>query len=67
MVPTETMRGELSRWGFANLALWARGVDTQQFRPRPAVKLGYPGPVMLSVGRLAVEKNLEAFLALDLP
>ena len=65
MVPTETMRRELARWGFANLTLWARGVDTQLFRPRPGQGLDWPRPIMLSVGRLAVEKNLEAFLGLD--
>ncbi len=67
MVPTETMRRELAGWGFANLSVWSRGVDTALFRPRAGGGVGLPGPVMLSVGRLAVEKNLEAFLALDLP
>jgi glycosyltransferase involved in cell wall biosynthesis len=67
MVPTETLRRELTGRGFANLALWARGVDIDLFRPRMADPLPWPGPIMLSVGRLAVEKNVEAFLALDLP
>ena len=67
LVPTETMRRELAGWGFANLAVWSRGVDTALFRPRQDARLDLPGPVMLSVGRLAVEKNLEAFLSLDLP
>jgi glycosyltransferase involved in cell wall biosynthesis len=48
------------------VVLWPRGVDTQLFRPR-AVALGLARPIFLSVGRVAVEKNLEAFLELDLP
>ena len=46
--------------------LWSRGVDTALFHPRSA-DLCLPMPVFLSVGRVAVEKNLEAFLDLDLP
>ena len=67
LVPTETMRRELAHWGFANLSIWSRGVDTTLFRPRPDLAAEWPGPVMLSVGRLAVEKNVEAFLACDVP
>lgn len=67
MVPTETMRRELGAWGFRNLSVWARGVDTVLFRPRAGASLPYPGPIMLTVGRIAVEKNIEAFLKLDLP
>jgi glycosyltransferase involved in cell wall biosynthesis len=67
LVPTETMRRELAGWGFANLSIWSRGVDTVLFRPRPTAALDYPRPLLLSVGRLAVEKNVEAFLSLDLP
>ncbi|KAF0136789.1 MAG: glycosyl transferase [Xanthobacteraceae bacterium] len=67
MVPTETMRRELASWGFANLSVWTRGVDTVLFRPREELVAEWPRPVMLSVGRLAVEKNVEAFLACDLP
>ena len=48
------------------MVLWPRGVDTSHFHPRP-VDLGLPRPVFLCVGRVAVEKNLEAFLELDLP
>jgi glycosyltransferase involved in cell wall biosynthesis len=52
--------------------LWPRGVDAQLFRPRNTFKnldvlLGLPRPIFLTVGRLAVEKNVEAFLKLDLP
>lgn len=67
MVATETMRRELAARGFQRLAAWTRGVDTMLFRPgcEPAVSL--PRPVFLYVGRVAVEKNLPAFLDLDLP
>ncbi|QCK88370.1 glycosyltransferase family 1 protein [Phreatobacter aquaticus] len=66
LVPTDTMRQELARHGFRNLAIWTRGVDTVAFRPADSV-LDYPRPIMLTVGRVAVEKNLEAFLGLALP
>jgi glycosyltransferase involved in cell wall biosynthesis len=52
--------------GFANVRIWPRGVDANLFRPR-SIDLCYPRPVFLYVGRLAVEKNIEAFLELDLP
>jgi len=53
--------------GFAHLATWTRGVDTDLVRPERAAALDLPRPIFVSVGRLAVEKNLAAFLALDLP
>ena len=67
MVATETVRRELAGWGFGQLVAWTRGVDTALFRPgcEPAVEL--PRPVFLYIGRVAVEKNLPAFLDLDLP
>src|SRR6202000_815221 len=52
--------------GFRNVVLWPRGVDATLFYPREA-DLGLPRPVFVCVGRVAVEKNLEAFLDLDLP
>jgi glycosyltransferase involved in cell wall biosynthesis len=66
MAATPALAGELRGRGFRNVVLWPRGVDTNHFHPR-AVDLGLPRPVFLCVGRVAVEKNLEAFLALDLP
>jgi glycosyltransferase involved in cell wall biosynthesis len=63
---TPALAGELRMRGFRNVVLWPRGVDARLFRPR-AVDLGLPRPVFLCVGRVAVEKNLEAFLDLDLP
>jgi glycosyltransferase involved in cell wall biosynthesis len=71
MVATRTMREELERHGFRNLSQWSRGVDTDLFRPRREdeadVFEGLARPVWLYVGRIAVEKNLEAFVGLDLP
>lgn len=67
MVSTPRMRAELEEHGFRNLAHWPRGVDAEFFRPDQGKTLDLPRPIFLSVGRLAVEKNLEAFLSLDLP
>lgn len=67
MVPTESQRQVLSRWGFRNLVIWPRGVDTELFRPRNKTFVSDPRPICLYAGRVAVEKNLEAFLSLDLP
>ncbi|MDP3654784.1 MAG: glycosyltransferase family 1 protein [Rhodoferax sp.] len=66
MAATPALAGELRARGFRNVVLWPRGVDTRQFHPR-AVDLGLARPVFLCVGRVAVEKNLAAFLDLDLP
>ena len=72
MVATPTMREELSKRGFRNLSPWSRGVDTVLFNPDkaalyPEVLAGVARPIFLNVGRVAPEKNIEAFLALDLP
>ena len=72
MVATESFRNELEKKGFRNLSPWSRGVETDLFRPRPREDWpeeirDLPRPLWLNVGRVAVEKNIEAFLALDLP
>jgi glycosyltransferase involved in cell wall biosynthesis len=72
MVATPSVEAELRQKGFHRIKRWSRGVDTRLFRPRPQANAeqpfgDLPRPVHLYVGRLAVEKNLEAFLALDLP
>jgi glycosyltransferase involved in cell wall biosynthesis len=67
MVATPSLMSELSERGFANLGMWTRGVDVELFRPDRAIDLDFPRPIFMSVGRVAVEKNLPAFLALDLP
>src|SRR5882757_826664 len=66
MAATPALAAELRQRGFRNVVLWSRGVDTALFHPRD-IDLCLPQPVYLSVGRVAVEKNLEAFLELDLP
>lgn len=66
MVATQSLAADLSHRGFDRLLPWTRGVDTEVFRPRP-VRLFGEGPVFLYAGRVAVEKNLDAFLGLDLP
>jgi glycosyltransferase involved in cell wall biosynthesis len=68
MVATQTVRDELSAHGFANLVPWGRGVDPSLFGPELRDDLPeFKRPVFLSVGRVAQEKNLPAFLGLDLP
>jgi glycosyltransferase involved in cell wall biosynthesis len=66
MVPTDAMRGELAAMGLRNLRVVARGVDTQLFSParrsallRESWGVAPQDPVILHVGRLAPEKNLE--------
>jgi glycosyltransferase involved in cell wall biosynthesis len=66
MAATPALANELRVRGFKNVVLWSRGVDTGHFHPR-AIDLCLPAPVFLCVGRVSVEKNLEAFLDLDLP
>ena len=65
---TRSLRDELTRRGFTKVRAWTRGVDLARFRPEPREAWdGLKGPVFLYAGRVAVEKNIEAFLALDLP
>ena len=67
MVATPSLTSELSERGFANLGMWTRGVDVDLFRPDRAAALDFPRPIFMTLGRVAVEKNIEAFLSLDLP
>ena len=67
MVSTPSVEADLARRGFVNLMRWSRGVDHTLFNPSRRVDFGFKGPVFLDVGRVAVEKNIEAFLELDLP
>lgn len=59
---TASHRRELTSWGLTHLVVWGRGVDTQQFVPRR--RCSRTRPRLLYVGRVAIEKNLEAFLEL---
>jgi glycosyltransferase involved in cell wall biosynthesis len=67
MVSTPSLANELRSHGFNNVLRWPRGVDSRLFHPDRESDLGLKRPIFLTVGRLAVEKNLDAFLALDLP
>ena len=67
MCPSPSVHRELTEWGFHNAREWSHGVDTAVFHPQPKDFLDLPRPIFLYVGRVAVEKNLPAFLSLDLP
>src|SRR6195952_3882122 len=67
MVATGSLRQELSARGFRKIGSWTRGVDTNLFTPDDPIELDLPRPIFLTMGRVAVEKNLEAFLSLKLP
>ena len=70
LTPTAHIERELLQWGIGNVARWTRGVDLDVFRPvaepSPLIQ-GSPRPIFLYVGRVSVEKNIDAFLDLDLP
>jgi glycosyltransferase involved in cell wall biosynthesis len=68
MVPTPSLRDELRGHGFSHLSLWGRGVDGNRFHPGPKTMfIDLPGPHLLYVGRVSAEKNVTAFLDLDVP
>lgn len=67
MTSTASLDADLSDRGIGPRMRWTRGVDTALFHPRSQAVLDLPRPISLTVGRVAVEKNLEAFLSLDLP
>jgi glycosyltransferase involved in cell wall biosynthesis len=67
LVPTRSVKQELDDRGFSNVRVWTRGVDTSLFGAVPPVELDLPRPICLYCGRVAVEKNIEAFLEADLP
>ena len=67
LAPTRSVKAELDDRGFGNVRTWTRGVDTALFGAVPPVELDLPRPICLYCGRVAVEKNIEAFLEADLP
>jgi glycosyltransferase involved in cell wall biosynthesis len=67
MAPTPVVKTDLEKHGFTNVVLWTRGVDLDIFRQMESKVLNTARPIFLYVGRVAVEKNVEAFLQLDLP
>jgi glycosyltransferase involved in cell wall biosynthesis len=67
MATTASVAHQLALLGVRNVVRWRRGVDTRLFRPRQDARLGLLRPIFLAVGRLTAEKNMAAFLSLDLP
>ncbi len=68
LAPTQAIIDDLNQWRFSNVTYWSRGVDHNIFYPRCEQSPPKPDkPIFIYVGRLAVEKNIEAFLSLDLP
>ncbi|MCC6679356.1 MAG: glycosyltransferase family 1 protein [Phycisphaeraceae bacterium] len=81
LVPTPSLCRELEHHGFRNLVTWTRGVDCELFHPIADAQIpnlnfrgqgrcasgGRGRPIFLYAGRIAAEKNIEAFLTLDLP
>jgi glycosyltransferase involved in cell wall biosynthesis len=67
MAPTPTVEQELRTQDLGQIAQWTRGVDTAAFKPSTPLLTDLPRPVFLYVGRVSVEKNIGAFLQLDLP
>ncbi len=67
MVPSAGMLAILEGHGFERLLAWSHGVDLTMFAPVAGADFGLPRPVFLYVGRVSYEKNLDAFLKLDLP
>ncbi|MBL1141297.1 MAG: glycosyltransferase family 1 protein [Proteobacteria bacterium] len=66
MVPTPSQQQKLIDRNFSNVVVWPRGVDTELFKPRAKDFIDAKRPVSMYMGRVAVEKNIEAFLELDL-
>jgi glycosyltransferase involved in cell wall biosynthesis len=67
MVATQSLRDELAARGFSQIRTWSRGVDLNLFKPDPRENWDLPRPIFIYVGRVSVEKNIGAFLDLDLP
>jgi glycosyltransferase involved in cell wall biosynthesis len=67
MAPTIVVKDDLEKFGFTNVVLWSRGVDTEVFKMQESKVLNSAHPIFLYVGRVAIEKNINAFLEIDLP
>ena len=67
MAPTRVVKRDLERFDVQRVVLWSRGVDLDIFRPQVSARLASQPPIFLYVGRVAVEKNVNAFLELELP
>ena len=62
MVAAPSVIDELTRRGFQNIRRWGRGVDTELFRPRDKAYISDKRPIVMYAGRVAIEKNITAFL-----
>jgi len=67
MAPTPVVKRDLESYGISNVVIWTRGVDLEVFKPQRIGRLESEPPIFLYVGRVAVEKNIDAFLELELP
>ena len=67
MAPTIVVKNDLEKYGFTNVVLWSRGVDLNIFKMQPSKVLNSAHPIYLYVGRVAIEKNINAFLEINLP
>lgn len=68
LIPNQALAEQAASRGLTRLSVWARGVDATRFAPGPRTALDHlPRPIFMAAGRLAKEKNLDAFLSLDLP
>ena len=67
LAPTPSQKKQLEEWGFTNVVVWPRGVNTEIFQPQSDKVRNNDDPLFVYAGRVAVEKNIEAFLKLDLP
>ncbi|CAA9892157.1 Glycosyl transferase [Candidatus Methylobacter favarea] len=67
MVATSSVESDLKARGFKNtLVRWSRGVNSDFYYPRDKTFISLPRPVCMFVGRVAIEKNIDAFLSLEL-
>lgn len=67
LATTDRMANDLRKNGFKNVVVWGRGVDTEEFKPEGDIAVKLDGPVFCYVGRVSLEKNIKAFLDLELP
>lgn len=70
LAATPSLERELNARGIGNVRRWTRGIAQWQFRPQGDLHpemVDLPRPILLNVGRVAPEKNLEAFLGLETP
>ncbi|MCH9699569.1 MAG: glycosyltransferase family 1 protein [Gammaproteobacteria bacterium] len=67
LVTTQSIRNHLQEHEMNNLQVWSRGVDLERYHPDKKMLIDVPRPISMYAGRVAVEKNLDAFLQLDIP